>query len=94
MKSDAERYRAEDQRASLKHAARHALENFVYGARNRAREHGLAGTITAEDAETIEMITKHTLDWIEKNNDVDTEEFRMKLGEVEQLCNAFQNFGI
>ncbi|GLJ35352.1 hypothetical protein SUGI_0711120 [Cryptomeria japonica] len=94
MKTDAERYRVEDERVALKHEARHALENYVYGARNRARGHGLRGTMSAEDAETIEMITKFAIDWIEKNNNAATEEFQMKLGEVEQLCKAFQNFSM
>lgn len=93
MKLDAERYRYEDQQAALKHQARQALENFVYERRNKAREQKLRGSMTATRAETIENLSKSTLDWIEENHDADTEEFEEKLREVE-LCDVFQNLNL
>ncbi|KAH9304162.1 hypothetical protein KI387_008566, partial [Taxus chinensis] len=92
MKFDAERYRAEDEQAALKHQARLALESFVYEKRNRAREKRVTVAISAADVDRVEKITKTTIDWIEENNDAGTEEFKKKLRELELICNAFHNF--
>lgn len=83
---EAERYKEEDEEVKKKVEAKNGLENYVYGMRNTVRDEKFGGKMSGEDKERIERGLEEVIEWLERNQLAEVEEFDEKLKELEGLC--------
>ncbi|KAF8819647.1 chaperonin protein BiP [Cardiosporidium cionae] len=86
MVSEAEKYRAEDEAHRSRIEARNALENYCYQMKNSISDEKIKEKMSTSDRETAENAIKEALEWIDKNQLAEKEEFESKLKEVEGVC--------
>merc|ERR1711966_253165 len=87
MVSEAEKFRAEDEQNKKKIEAKNGLENYCYSMRNTMQEEKLKDKFDAGDKEKIESALQETLDWLERNQMAECDEFEAKQKEIEGVVN-------
>merc|ERR1719401_2769096 len=83
MVQEAEKFRAEDETNKLKIEAKNGLENYCFTMRNTLNEEKLEDG----DKEKIEKAVQETLDWLDKNQLAEKDEFEGKQKELEGIVN-------
>merc|ERR1712006_69090 len=87
MVSEAEQYRAEDEANRGKVEAKNGLENYCFTMRNTLQEEKLKDKFEGGDKEAIEKAVQDALDWLDKNQLAEKDEFEAKQKEVEGVVN-------
>jgi len=87
MVSEAEKYAAEDEQNKKKIEAKNGLENYCYSMKNTLQEEKLQDKFDAGDKDKIESAVQECLDWLERNQMAETEEFEAKQKELEGTVN-------
>merc|ERR1712151_63791 len=87
MVSEAEKYRAEDETNRQKIEAKNGLENYCFTMRNTLQEEKLVDKFEGGDKEKIEAAVQKTLDWLDKNQLAEKDEFEAKQKELEGTVN-------
>nr|AET50612.1 hypothetical protein [Eimeria tenella] len=86
MVAEAEKYRAEDEANRQRVEARNALENYCYSMRGTLDDEKLRERLAPEDREAASAAIQRALDWLDKNQLAEREEFEAKQKEVEAVC--------
>merc|ERR1712100_170525 len=87
MVSEAEQYRAEDEANKGKVEAKNGLENYCFTMRNTLQEEKLKEKFEGGDKEAIEKAVQDALDWLDKNQLAEKDEFEAKQKELEGVVN-------
>merc|ERR1711908_235392 len=87
MVQEAEKYRAEDEANKGKVEAKNGLENYCFTMRNTLQEEKLKDKFEGDDQEKIEKAVQETLDWLDKNQLAEKDEFEAKQKELEGVVN-------
>merc|ERR1711982_97897 len=87
MVQEAEKYASEDAKTKEKVEAKNGLENYCFTMRNTLEEEKLKEKFEAGDKEKIEKAVQEALDWLDKNQLAEKEEFEAKQKEVEGVVN-------
>merc|ERR1712060_941486 len=87
MVQEAEKYRAEDEGTRAKVEAKNGLENYCFTMRNTLNEEKLKEKFEDGDKEKIEKAVQDTLDWLDKNQLAEKDEFEGKQKELEGIVN-------
>jgi len=87
MVQEAEKYRAEDEQMKVKIEAKNGLENYCFTMRNTLSEEKLQDKFEAGDKEKIEAAVQEALDWLDKNQMAEKDEFEAKQKELEGVVN-------
>merc|ERR1719174_1800553 len=87
MVSEAEKYKAEDEANKSKVEAKNGLENYCFTMRNTLSEEKLQDKFEAGDKEKVEKAVQETLDWLDKNQLGEKDEFEAKQKELEGVVN-------
>merc|ERR1711981_855462 len=87
MVSEAEKSAAEDEQNKKKIEAKNGLENYCYSMKNTLQEEKLQDQFDAGDQDKIESAVQECLDWLERNQMAETEEFEAKQKELEGVVN-------
>ena len=87
MVEAAEKFKAEDEANKARIEARNSLENYCYNLRNSMQEEQLKDKFTDSDKETLEAKIKETLDWIDKNQLAEKDEYEHHQKELEGVAN-------
>merc|ERR1712127_378952 len=87
MVSEAEQYKAEDEANKGKVEAKNGLENYCFTMRNTLQEEKLKEKFEDGDKENIEKAVQETLDWLDKNQLAEKDEFEAKQKELEGVVN-------
>merc|ERR1712039_748687 len=87
MLQEAEKYRAEDEQNKAKIEAKNGLENYCFTMRNTLSEEKLKDKFEGDDKEKIEKAVQETLDWLDKNQLAEKDEFEAKQKELEGVVN-------
>jgi len=87
MVSEAEQYRAEDEANKGKVEAKNGLENYCFTMRNTLQEEKLKDKFEGGDKEAIEKAVQDALDWLDKNQLAEKDEFEAKQKELEGVVN-------
>merc|ERR1711936_1314927 len=82
-----EKYRAEDESNKSKVEAKNGLENYCFTMRNTLNEEKLKDKFEGDDKEKIEKAVQETLDWLDKNQLAEKDEFEAKQKELEGVVN-------
>merc|ERR1719192_2641353 len=87
MVQEAEKFRAEDESNRMKIEAKNGLENYCFTMRNTLSEEKLKDKFEGGDKEKIEKAVQDTLDWLDKNQLAEKDEFEAKQKELEGVVN-------
>jgi len=87
MVSDAEKYKADDERARERIEARNACENYAYNLRNSIKEEKIASKLSAEDKQTLQSAVDQTIEWLDHNPNAEKEDYDDKQKELEDKAN-------
>ncbi|XP_021767246.1 heat shock 70 kDa protein-like [Chenopodium quinoa] len=87
MVKEAEQYKAEDEAVKKKVDAKNSLENYAYNMRNTIKDDKIGGKLDASDKQKIEKAVDKAIEWLDKNQLAEVEEFEDKQKELEELCN-------
>merc|ERR1712029_88040 len=87
MVQEAEKFRAEDETNRAKVEAKNGLENYCFTMRNTLNEEKLKDKFEGGDKEKIEKAVQDTLDWLDKNQLAEKDEFEGKQKELEGIVN-------
>lgn len=87
MVQEAEKYKAEDDAAKVKIEAKNGLENYCFTMRNTLQEEKLKDKFEAGDKEKIEAAVQETIDWLDKNQCAEKEEFEAMQKDLEAIVN-------
>jgi len=87
MVQEAEKFRGEDEANKAKIEAKNGLENYCFTMRNTLNEEKLKEKFEAGDKEKIEKAVQDCLDWLDKNQLAEKDEFEGKQKELEGIVN-------
>merc|ERR1712151_1359215 len=87
MVQEAEKYKAEDEINRAKIEAKNGLENYCFTMRNTLQEEKLQDKFEGDDKDKIEKAVQETLDWLDKNQLAEKDEFEAKQKELEGVVN-------
>merc|ERR1719243_334036 len=87
MVNDAEKFKADDEKQKERISAKNGLENYCFTMRNTLNEEKLKEKFEAGDKEKIEEAVQSALDWLDKNQLAEKDEFEAKQKEVEGVVN-------
>merc|ERR1711939_811480 len=87
MVQEAEKFRTEDDMHKKKVEAKNGLENYCFTMRNTLTEEKLKEKFETADKEAIEKAVQDALDWLDKNQLAEADEFEAKQKEVEGIVN-------
>merc|ERR1719211_612021 len=87
MVQEAEKYKEEDEANKAKIEAKNGLENYCFTMRNTLQEEKLQDKFEADDKSKIETAVQETLDWLDKNQLAEKDEFEGKQKELEAIVN-------
>merc|ERR1719271_2254574 len=87
MVQEAEKYRSEDEANKNKIEAKNGLENYCFTMRNTLQEEKLKEKFEGDDKDKIEKAVQDTLDWLDKNQLAEKDEFEAKQKELEGVVN-------
>merc|ERR1711924_497757 len=85
----AEEFAEEDRKVKERIDAKNGLESYLYNLKNTLDddEKGIADKISESDKKELMDVVDETLDWLEENEDAETEDFEEKQKEVEKVAN-------
>merc|ERR1712203_1023520 len=87
MVQEAEKYKAEDEANKVKIEAKNGLENYCFQMRNTLSDDKLKDKFEAGDKEKIEKAVQDVLDWLDKNQMAEKDEFEAQQKELEGVVN-------
>merc|ERR1712211_132846 len=87
MVQEAEKFRTEDEANKAKIEAKNGLENYCFTMRNTLNEEKLKEKFEGGDKVKIEKAVQDTLDWLDKNQLAEKDEFEAKQKELEGIVN-------
>merc|ERR1711862_987819 len=87
MVQEAEKYASEDSKLKEKVEAKNGLENYYFTMRNTLQEEKLKDKFESGDKEKIEAAVQDALDWLDKNQLAEKDEFEGKQKELEGVVN-------
>merc|ERR1712146_250228 len=87
MVQEAEKFRAEDEQNKQKIEAKNGLENYCFTMRNTLNEEKLKDKFEGDDKDKTEKAVQDTLDWLDKNQLAEKDEFEAKQKELEGVVN-------
>jgi len=83
MLREAENAADEDKKVRESIDARNKLENYAYKVKSSIKNAGKSNTLSKEDINTIEDSIESTLEWLDRNEHVDTELYQEKYNDLE-----------
>merc|ERR1712173_117625 len=87
MVNDAEKYKAEDEQQKDRISAKNSLESYIFSMKSSLGEEQIKSRLAGEEVSTITTALDETMDWLDRNQLAETEEFRSKQQELERLIN-------
>jgi L1 cell adhesion molecule like protein len=87
MVQEAEKFKDEDEANRGKVEAKNGLENYCFTMRNTLQEEKLKEKFEGDDKDKIEKAVQDALDWLDKNQLAEKEEFEAKQKELEGIIN-------
>ncbi|GMY10819.1 heat shock cognate 70 kDa protein 2-like [Fagus crenata] len=84
---DAKKYKDEDKEHNMKAEFKNALENYAYKMRNTFIGGETNAKLRAADKKRVEEAIDQTIDWLDRNQLAEVDEFEDKKSELESICN-------
>ncbi|KAJ3104047.1 70-kilodalton heat shock protein [Phlyctochytrium planicorne] len=87
MINEAEKYKAEDEKAAERIQAKNGLESYAYNLRNTVQDEKVAGKFEGGDKAKLNSAIDETIKWLDANQEAEKEEFEHKQKELEGIAN-------
>eukprot|EP01090_Pellita_catalonica_P004241 TRINITY_DN1406_c0_g1_i8.p1 TRINITY_DN1406_c0_g1~~TRINITY_DN1406_c0_g1_i8.p1 ORF type:complete len:683 (+),score=180.47 TRINITY_DN1406_c0_g1_i8:1487-3535(+) len=87
MVRDAEAFSEDDAKARERVEAKNGLESFVYTMRNTLKDEKVAGVLSEEDKTTLNTLVEEAIQWLDKNQTAEKDEYDYKKKELEEKVN-------
>merc|ERR1739844_284845 len=86
MVSDAEQYKAEDEKQKERITAKNGLESYCFNMKTTVEDEKFKDKISDSDKEAITKKCEETIKWLDANQLAEVDEFQDKQKEVEGVC--------
>jgi len=86
MVKEAEQYKVQDEQNKERIEAKNHLENYAYSLRNTLKDEKVAGKIDPNDKDKLNKAIDETVQWLEKNQTAEKDEFDHKQKELEGIA--------
>merc|ERR1712038_1625113 len=86
MVNDAEKYKADDEKAKERVQAKNELESYSYQMKQTIEDEKLKDKISDDDKKVIKEKADETISWLDRNQTAEKEEFESKKKDLEQVC--------
>ncbi|GAB5585086.1 heat shock cognate 71 kDa protein-like [Prionailurus iriomotensis] len=83
---EAEKYKAEDEKWQDKVSSKNSLESYAFNMKATAEDEKLQGKINNEDKQKILDKCNEIINWLDKNQTTEKEEFEHQQKELEKVC--------
>uniref|UniRef100_A0A8C9JF47 Heat shock cognate 71 kDa protein n=1 Tax=Panthera tigris altaica TaxID=74533 RepID=A0A8C9JF47_PANTA len=83
---EAEKYKAEDEKWQDKVSSKNSLESYAFNMKATAEDEKLQGKINNEDKQKILDKCNEIINWLDKNQTAEKEEFEHQQKELEKVC--------
>uniref|UniRef100_A0A8I3W5M8 Heat shock cognate 71 kDa protein n=1 Tax=Callithrix jacchus TaxID=9483 RepID=A0A8I3W5M8_CALJA len=87
MVQGAEKYKAEDEKQRDKVSSKNSLESYAFNMKATVEDEKLQGKINDEDKQKILDKCNEIINWLDKNQTAEKEEFEHQQKELEKVCN-------
>jgi heat shock 70kDa protein 1/2/6/8 len=87
MVSDAEKFKAEDEKQKDRISAKNSLESYCFNMKSTLEDEKLKEKLAESDKDAIEKKCDEIIKWLDANQLAEEEEFKDKQKEVEAVCN-------
>ncbi|CCD25232.1 Hsp70 family ATPase SSA3 NDAI_0E04150 [Naumovozyma dairenensis CBS 421] len=87
MVSEAEKYRAEDEKEAERVQAKNQLETYAFQLKNTASEAAFKEKVGEEDTNALTSAAQETINWLDASQAASTEEYQDKQKELEGTAN-------
>merc|ERR1712228_764202 len=87
MVSDAEKFKAEDDKQKERIAAKNGLESYCFNMKSTIEDEKLKDKIAENDKKTIMDKCNEVIAWLDANQTTEEDEYKDKQKEVEGICN-------
>ena len=86
MIKDAEVFAEDDKKLKERVEARNELESYAYSLRNQLNDkEKLGAKLSNEEKEKMEKVINEKIEWLESNQDADSEDFKKQKKEMEDI---------
>ncbi|CAL8067907.1 unnamed protein product [Calicophoron daubneyi] len=86
MVSEAEKYKADDERHRERVAAKNALESYAYSMKQTVEDEKVKDKISESDRKTITEKCDETIQWLDHNQTAEKDEYEHRQKELEKVC--------
>uniref|UniRef100_A0A452FGL7 Heat shock cognate 71 kDa protein n=1 Tax=Capra hircus TaxID=9925 RepID=A0A452FGL7_CAPHI len=87
MVQEAEKYKAEDEKQQDKVSSKNSLESYAFNMKATVEDEKIQGKINDEDKQKILDKCNEIINWLDKNQTAEKEEFEHQQKELEKVCN-------
>ena len=88
MVNEAERYAEEDKKVKERVESRNELESYAYSLKNQVSDkEKLGAKLSQEDTDTIMKAVEEAIEWLDANQNAETEEYKTKKKTLEEAVN-------
>ncbi|EHB15223.1 Heat shock cognate 71 kDa protein [Heterocephalus glaber] len=87
MVQGAQKYKAEDEKQKDKVSSKNSLESYPFNMKATVEDEELQGKINDEDKQKILDKCNEIINWLDKNQTAEKEEFEHQQKELEKVCN-------
>ncbi|CAR26173.1 hypothetical protein ZYGR_0E01560 [Zygosaccharomyces rouxii] len=91
MVSEAEKYKADDEKEANRVQAKNQLESYAFSLRGSASEANFKEKVGAEEASKVENAAKETIDWLDSSQSASQDEYEDKQKELEGIANPIMS---
>ena len=87
MVKEAEKFKVDDDKQRDKVQAKNSLESYAYNMKSTVEDEKIKDKISEEDKTAIAEKCKEVIEWLEKTDTADKEDYETKQKELEAVCN-------
>lgn len=91
MVSEAEKYKADDEKEASRVQAKNALESYAFSLKSSVSESSFKEKVGEEDAAKLENAAKETIDWLDASQSASQDEYEDKQKELESIANPIMS---
>nr|XP_014349947.1 PREDICTED: heat shock cognate 71 kDa protein isoform X1 [Latimeria chalumnae] len=86
MVQEAEKYKVEDEKQRDRVSAKNSLESYTFNMKSAVDDEKLKGKISDNDKQKILNKCNEVLNWLDKNQNAEKDEYEGQLKELEKIC--------
>ena len=86
MVNEAEQYKAEDDKQRERISAKNGLESYAFTMKSTMEDDKVKDKVSEENRQTVIDKCKEAIDWLDKNQTAEKEEFEHQQKELEKVC--------